>query len=308
MLRGENLSKIYSSGIISPVMKKAVDGVSIEIDEGETVAIVGESGCGKTTLAKMLMMQIEPTAGEVYFSDKNLTAMSRKELRKLRTAFQLIPQHPDDAVDPRWNMEQSVSEPLAIAGKMTLEEIADSMDRRIAEVGVGAELKDRYPHEISGGELQRMVIARALTLGPKVIISDEATSMLDVSVQAHIMSVLKQIQEKEKLALIIITHDLGLARAVADRIYVMFSGEIVEEGVDVFENPLHPYTRSLLDAFRYSDLEDLSAGDEEVTKGDGCRYYSRCGERTEECLEKQELREFEGHKVRCINARVDGSK
>lgn len=284
MLRGENLSKVYSSGIISPVEKTVVDGVSIEIKEGETVAIVGESGCGKTTLAKMLMRQIEPTGGDVYFSGKKLTAMSPKELRSLRTAFQLIPQHPDDAVDPRWTIGRSVAEPLVIAGEMTPGEIGDTVDSLIAEVGLGSELKERYPHEISGGELQRMVIARALTLGPKVIISDEATSMLDVSVQARVMSVLREIQEKRELALIIITHDLGLARAVADRTYVMFAGEIVEEGPDVFENPLHPYTKSLLEALQYSNLDSIETESCESNQDEECcRYYSGCSERTAEC-------------------------
>jgi len=303
MLKGENLSKVYSSGIISPVEKTAVDGVNIEINEGETIAIVGESGCGKTTLAKMLMGQIEPTGGEVYFSGRNLTAMKRRELRGLRTSFQLIPQHPDDAVDPRWTIGRSVAEPLAIAGNMSREEIEDLVDDRIAEVGLGGELKERYPHQVSGGELQRAVIARAMTLEPKVIVSDEATSMLDVSVQAHVMSVLKNIREKRGLALIVITHDLGLARAVADRTYVMFAGEIVEEGEDVFENPLHPYTRSLLDAMEYSDIEDTVTEVCEVPAGEhaGCRYYERCSERTEECREKQALRDFGGHKVRCRN-------
>ncbi|MBP2132196.1 peptide/nickel transport system ATP-binding protein [Methanomicrobium sp. W14] len=300
MLKGENLSKVYSSGIISPVEKKAVDNVSIEAGEGETVAIVGESGCGKTTLAKMLMGQIKPTCGEVYFYGKNITAMKNKELRGLRTAFQLIPQHPDDAADPRWTLGKSVAEPLVIAGKTAPGEIKEKVDKRIAEVGLGSELKERYPHEVSGGELQRMVIARALTLDPKVIISDEATSMLDVSVQAQIMSVLKQTRERQGCALVIITHDLGLAKAVADRTYVMFAGEIVEEGMDVFENPLHPYTKALLSALFYLDLK-ISEPEEGVISGqEWCRYYSRCTERTEECKKKQILRESGGHKVRCI--------
>lgn len=303
MLRGENLSRVYSSGIISPVKKMAVDGVNIEIYEGETIAIVGESGCGKTTLAKMLMGQIEPTGGEVYFSGKNLTLMKRRELRSLRTSFQLIPQHPDDAVDPRWTIGQSIAEPMVIAGKISREGIEDVVDDRIAEVGLGCELKDRYPHQVSGGELQRAVIARALTLEPKIIISDEATSMLDVSVQAHVMSVLKRIQEKRDLALIIITHDLGLARAVANRIYVMFAGEIVEEGADIFEKPLHPYTISLLDALEYLN-PDVSVTEEceNIFDGDCCRYYERCRIRTHKCQKRQTLRDFGGHKVRCINA------
>ncbi len=142
-----------------------------------------------------------------------------------------------------------------------------------------------------------------MTLEPKVIISDEATSMLDVSVQAHVMSVLKNLREKRGLSLIIITHDLGLARAVAKRTYVMFAGEVVGEGADVFENPLHPYTRSLLEAMEYSDIEDTVIEECEVPAGEhvGCRYYGRCSERTDECRKKQALRDCNGHKVRCIN-------
>lgn len=305
MLRGENLSKVYSSGIITPVKKRAVDGVDIEVGEGETVAIVGESGCGKTTLAQMLMGQIEPTAGEVFFSGRSLAKMKTKELRRLMKSFQMIPQNPDDAVDPRWTVGRSVAEPLKIAGGMTVEEITARVDGLISEVGLDLGLKERYPHELSGGELQRMVIARALTLEPEVIVSDEATSMLDVSVQAHVMSVLMGIRESRGLALIIITHDLGLARVVADRIYVMYAGEIVEEGQDVFENPLHPYTRALLEAMEYSDPGDEVAGEEcEVPAGDCCRYYPWCRERTAACMKRQVLRGPGGHKVRCIHAGV----
>lgn len=226
MLKAENLHYVYTSGLIKTVKKTAVCGVDLEVCSGETVAIVGESGCGKSTLAKMLVQQLEPLSGKVFFNGTKLTGMSWKNLRKFMGKIQLIPQNPDDVVDPRWTVERSVAEPLMICGVFSQEEILVNVDALFAEVGLSAEHKIRYPHELSGGELQRVVIARALALKPELLVCDEATSMLDVSVQAFIVTMLKEIQKRRGLSLVFITHDLEAAKAVSDRVLVMYAGEI----------------------------------------------------------------------------------
>lgn len=301
MLKAENLRCVYTSGLIKVVKKTAVCGVDLEICPGETVAIVGESGCGKSTLAKMLVQQLAPASGDVFFDGTKLTGMSWKNLRKFMGKIQLVPQNPDDVVDPKWTVERSVSEPFVICGGFSKEEISANVDALFAEVGLSAEHKTRYPHELSGGELQRVVIARALALKPELLVCDEATSMLDVSVQAFIVTMLKEIQKKRGLGLVFITHDLEAAKAVSDRVLVMYAGEIVEEGKDVFDWPLHPYTRALLDAVRYASLEVVLP--EEVGAlpdgFSGCSYYRLCRERTDACKEPQKLRDVSGKLVRC---------
>lgn len=301
MLKAENLHCVYTSGLIKTVKKTAVCGVDLEIFPGETVAIVGESGCGKSTLAKMLVQQLAPTSGEVFFEGTKLTGMNWNNLGKFVGKIQLIPQNPDDVLDPKWTVERSVAEPFVVCGGLSREEISENVDALFAEVGLSAEHKPRYPHELSGGELQRVVIARALALKPELLVCDEATSMLDVSVQAFIVAVLKEIQTKRGLGLVFITHDLEAAKAVSDRVLVMYAGEIVEEGKDVFDRPLHPYTRALLDAVRYASL-DVVLQEEDRALPDGflgCPYFRLCRERTGACKEPQKLRDVSGRLVRC---------
>ncbi|KKG37131.1 peptide ABC transporter ATP-binding protein [Methanosarcina mazei] len=305
MLKAENLHCVYTSGLIKTTRKTAVCGVDLEIFPGETVAIVGESGCGKSTLAKLLVQQLAPASGEVFFEGTKLTGMNWKNLRKYMGKIQLIPQNPDDVLDPRWTVERSVAEPFVIFGGFSREEISAKVDALFAEVGLSAEHKTRYPHELSGGELQRVVIARALALKPEILVCDEATSMLDVSVQAFILAVLKEIQKKRGLGLVFITHDLEAAKAVADRVLVMYTGEIVEEGKGVFDRPLHPYTRALMDAVRYASLEVVLP--EEVGPlpdgFSGCPYFRLCREKTDACKEPQKLRNVSGRLVRCWKAK-----
>lgn len=301
MLKADNLHYVYTSGLIKTVKKTAVCGVDLEFFPGETVAVVGESGCGKSTLAKILVQQLAPVSGEVFFNGTKLTGMSWKNLRKFMGKIQLIPQNPDDVVDPRWTVERSVAEPFVICGGFSREEISANIDALFAEVGLSAEHKTRYPHELSGGELQRIVIARALALKPELLVCDEATSMLDVSVQAFIVTMLKEIQIKRGLSLVFITHDLEAAKAVSDRVLVMYAGEIVEEGTDVFDRPLHPYTRALLDAALYMSLEVLVPEEiGELPYGfSGCSYYRLCRERTDACKKPQKLQDVSGRLVRC---------
>ncbi|AKB48170.1 Oligopeptide transport ATP-binding protein OppF [Methanosarcina sp. Kolksee] len=301
MLKAENLRYVYTSGLIKTIKKTAVYGVGLEVCPGETVAIVGESGCGKSTLAKMLVQQLAPVSGEVFFDGAKLTGMNWNNLRKFMGKIQLIPQNPDDVVDPRWTVERSVAEPLVICGVFSKEEISANVDALFAEVGLSAEHKTRYPHELSGGELQRIVIARALALEPELLVCDEATSMLDVSVQAFIVTMLKEIQKRRGLSLVFITHDLEAAKAISDRVLVMYAGEIIEEGNDVFDRPLHPYTRALLDAARYMSLEVVVSEEVgELSDGfSGCSYYRLCREKTDACKKPQKLRDVSGRLVRC---------
>jgi len=226
MIEGIGIRKVFKSGIFGGKKVMAVDGVDIRIEDGETVALVGESGSGKSTLGRILLMLIRPDEGRVLFDGVDLTKLKGKELRKMRTKMQLIPQHPDEALDPRWRIYDSIAEPLRIhklASKGDEEKIVLEL---IKAVGLKEEHLDRYPHELSGGELQRAVIARVLTLNPKFIVCDEPTSMLDLSTQASIVRLLMDLQRRFRLSYLFITHDLELARVIADRILVMKNGRI----------------------------------------------------------------------------------
>ncbi len=230
MIEGIGIRKVYKSGIFGGKAVVAVDRVDIRIGECETVALVGESGSGKSTLGRILLMLIKPDEGRVVFDGIDLTKLKGKELRRIRTKMQLIPQNPEEAFDPRWKIYDSIAEPLRI------HKLADSRKEEegvilelIKAVGLKEEHLDRYPHELSGGELQRAVIARALTLNPKFMVCDEPTSMLDISTQASIVRLLMEFQKKLGISYLFITHDLELAKVVADRILVMKNGKIVAE-------------------------------------------------------------------------------
>lgn len=230
MIKAIKLCKVFESGFIKKQRIVAVDNVDIEIREGETLALVGESGSGKSTLGRLLLMLIRPTSGEVYFNGMNLTKMKNKELRKVKREMQLIPQHPEDALDPRLRIYDSIAEPLRIHklvnGKSEEKEIVYKL---LEIVGLQEEHLNRYPHELSGGELQRVVIARAISLNPKFIVCDEPTSMLDASVQASIINLLMDLKRKLGLTYLFITHDLEIAKLVADKIAVMHHGRIIKE-------------------------------------------------------------------------------
>ena len=227
MIEGKGLRKAFRRGILSSKAVVAVDGVDIRIDEGETVALVGESGSGKSTLGRLLLYLIRPDEGKVLFEGVDLAGLKGKELRKLRTRMQLIPQNPEDAFDPRWRLYSSLAEPLRIHG-FGRGEGRERVLELVKAVGLKEEHLSRYPHELSGGELQRAVIARALALSPKFIVCDEPTSMLDLSTQAAIVRLLMKLQRKMGLTILFITHDVKLAEFVGDTILVMENGRIVE--------------------------------------------------------------------------------
>lgn len=254
MIEGKNLTKVYErSSLLSSSAQCAVSHIDISVANGETVAIVGESGSGKSTLVKLLSLEIPPTEGEIYINGERIDNKKMRDLKKLRRKFQMIPQNPYDVVDPHWTLECIVAEPMKIAG-YSQERIIKRVDELFTEVNLSLELRNRYPYEISGGELQRIVLARALSLEPEVLICDEATAMLDVSVQAYIMSVLRMIQNKRNLTLILITHDLVLADLVSDRVYVIKEGKIVESGKNLLQSPQSEYTKKLISAQQYTNL------------------------------------------------------
>jgi oligopeptide/dipeptide ABC transporter ATP-binding protein len=264
---------------------KAVDGVSFNIRRGETLGLVGESGCGKTTVGRTILRLIEPTAGEVYFEGRNIFALTKSELKALRRDMQIIFQDPYSSLDPRMPVGASIAEGLAVHGIGAPKERMEMVIDLLRKVGLEDYHARRYPHEFSGGQRQRIVIARALALRPKFIVCDEPISALDVSIQAQIINLLKELQEEFHLTYLFIAHNLSVIEHVSDRVAVMYLGKIVEltSREELYRNPLHPYTQALLSAV---PIPDPTLKRERILlKGDipsplnppaGCRFHPRC--------------------------------
>lgn len=292
---------------------QAVDGISFEVLEGETVSIVGESGCGKSTTGRAILRLDEPTAGEVEFDGVDLLALSKKEMRKKRKDLQVIFQDPYASINPRQTVRQILNEALEIQNVIPKKDRAKKIADLMETVGLGAHQADRFPHEFSGGQRQRIGIARALSVDPKLIIADEAVSALDVSIQAQVINLLKQLQRDFNLTYLFISHDLGVVRHISDRVIVMYLGKIVEIGdkTSIFDNPHHPYTIALLSAIPVPDPDVkneriLLEGDvpSPINPPKGCRFHTRCPFATEKCrTETPELRHAdtmkEGHMGAC---------
>jgi oligopeptide/dipeptide ABC transporter ATP-binding protein len=314
LLEVRNLKKYFpiKKGVFSRTWEqvRAVDGVSFSLKRGETLGLVGESGCGKTTVGRSILRLIEPTAGQITFNDQNMLELEREELRKVRASLQIIFQDPFSSLDPRMNVGQIIAEPirnhLKISRTETRNRVAYLMDR----VGLHPEHINRYPHEFSGGQRQRIGIARALALNPLAIICDEPVSALDVSIQAQVINLLAQLQEQMNLSYLFIAHDLSVVEHISDRVAVMYLGRIVELATDkeLYQNPLHPYTKALLSAVPIPDPETqrkkiLLQGDvpSPMNPPSGCSFHTRCPERKEMCARQEPTLEDagDGHWVAC---------
>ena len=262
-----------------------LNGINLDVNEGETLGIVGESGCGKTTLSRCVVRLLTPSSGQIMFQGRDIARLRSGQLRPLRKEMQLVFQNPFTALDPRMRVLELVSEPLLTHTRMRPAERKTRVTELLDEVGLGAEVLDRYAHQLSGGQAQRVSLARALALNPRLMVLDEPTSALDVSVQAQIVNLLLDLQQKHKLTYLFISHDLELIHHLSDRIAVMYLGEIVEIGASeaVFAHPSHPYTQALLAS---TPIPDPERGRQRfVLEGTvpsiadppaGCRFHTRC--------------------------------
>jgi oligopeptide transport system ATP-binding protein len=296
-----------------PTPLKAVDGVNLDVYPGETIGLVGESGCGKSTLGRTIMQLYKPTAGEVWFEGQKVQHGDRETLTNLRQNMQMIFQDPFSSLNPRMTVEDIVSEPLRTYNILKGKELRHKVQELLERVGMNPRYIRRYPHEFSGGQCQRIGIARALAINPKVIIADEPISALDVSIQAQILNLMEKLQEEMGLTYIFIAHDLAAVRHISDRIAVMYLGRIVEiaQGETIMKAPKHPYTQALISAVPIPNPELERKRERIVLQGDvpsalkppqGCTFHTRCFKMQEDCkINPPQLETIEAnHEVSCF--------
>ena len=317
ILEVKNLKKYFSS---NKGNVHAVDNISFTLERGKTLGIVGESGCGKSSTGRAILRLIEPTSGEVIFEGRDVTKLSAQEMKRLRKDMQIIFQDPFSSLDPRMTVSELIAEPLKYhkilegQGRELEQKTEDFVLELMRTVGLAERLYNAYPHELDGGRRQRIGIARALALNPKLIVCDEPVSALDVSIQAQILNLLQELQQERGLTYIFITHNLSVVNHFADEIAVMYLGSIVEKAPveELFNNPLHPYTKALLSAIPVPEIQENRERvtiQGEVTSAinlpDECRFYKRCPIACDKCKQGiPELREvLPGHFVACYSCR-----
>ena len=291
----------------------AVDDINMKFEEGRTMGVVGESGCGKSTLAKTIIHLHDPTDGQVLYQGEDVTHPNKKELKALREKMQIIFQDPYSTLNPRYTVEDTLKEPLVLSGQYK----GADLDKRITQlmdmVGISGRLRMAYPHELSGGRRQRVGIGRAISLRPKFIVCDEPVSALDVSIQAQIVNLLKDLQKDFGITYMFVSHDMSVVRHISHDISVMYLGQLVEtaESKELFNKPLHPYTKALLSAVPSIDIDKpknriklMGEISSPINPKPGCRFAPRCPYATEECQQPQVLEEvLPGHFVQCCHCR-----
>jgi oligopeptide/dipeptide ABC transporter ATP-binding protein len=319
LMEGHDLKKHYpvTRGLLQRTVGwvRAVDGVSFTIERGKTLSLVGESGAGKTTIAKAILLLERLTSGSIFFEGKDLQRFSRSQLKTAyRENVQAVQQNPWSSMNPRMRVRDIIAEPLVVNTKQSKQQIRSRVLELLEQVGLMQDAADRYPHEFSGGQRQRIAVARALALNPSLVVLDEPVSALDVSIRAQIMNLLKDLQAQHNLSYMVIAHNLATVRYMSHSVAIMYLGQIVEYGEeeDLFKHPLHPYTRALMSASLLTLPEDEDKGAEKIIlSGEmpsplnppaGCRFHTRCVEAMPECSQTVPLlRDVGGgHQVACI--------
>ena len=314
LIRVEHLKKYFK---VPAGTNHAVDDVSFTIAKGETLGVVGESGCGKSTLGRTIIHLLESTDGKIFLNNKDITHVNKAELKALREKMQIVFQDPYSSLNPRLRIENTVIEPLKMSGRFhSKSELKAEANKLMELVGIDERLREAYPHELDGGRRQRVCIARALALNPEFIVCDEPVSALDVSIQAAVLNLLQELQQKMGMAYMFVTHDLSVVKHISDNICVMYLGQLVEKAPtkELFAHTLHPYTKALLSAIPSTDIH--SPMQRIKLKGEitspinpkpGCRFAARCPYATEACQQPQQLEEVSpGHFVSCCRIKEIG--